>query len=63
MSHFIVCMNVGAECSFAMIVNSLWAGSDIIRYSIDEMEQHSKNAVEQKQRLKNILVRIQDLDR
>lgn len=66
LSHFIVFVNIGVDSTFAMIVNSMWAGVDIIRYSVDEMQHNFRqngNSVEQRRRLRNILIQIQDLDR
>lgn len=66
LSHFVVFVNVGVECTFAMIINSMWIGVDIIRYSVDEMQdqlQSNGDWLQHRKRFRNILIQIQDLDR
>lgn len=66
LSHFIVFCNVGHDCTLAMIINSMWAGTDVIKFSINEMVQRQSitgNDADQKRRFTNVLKQIQDLDR
>lgn len=66
LSHFIVFCNVGHDCTLAMIINSMWAGADVIKFSIEEMVQRHSitgNDADQKRRFRNVLMQIQDLDR
>lgn len=57
--------NMGIEIMVALLVNNLWAASDNIQFSLDELALNVRRgrpvAVRQAQ-LRNILVQIQDLD-
>lgn len=66
LSNFVVFCNVGHDCALASIINTMWAGSDVIKYSIDQMVERYRethDVVEHKYRMRNILIQIQDLDR
>lgn len=65
-AHFICISNVGNDCTFAMILNSLWAATDLIKYSLAELSEALEAdgfQFEHQSRLRNIFVQIQDLNR
>lgn len=65
-AYFACLSGIGNECTFAMMINSLWAGVDIVRHSIEELKECVKTderAARRKDIIREILVEIQDLDR
>lgn len=58
-------MNVGIDCTFLMIINSIWTGLDIIRYHLEILEIKMKAngfRLYEKILLRNIFIQLQDLD-
>lgn len=66
LSYCICISNVGNDCTFVMILNSLWAGFDTIEYSLKSLAKGliaDGFGTEQKKQFRNVLVQVQDLDR
>lgn len=58
--------NIAGDSSFAVIVNNMHAGVDVVKFSIKEMVssfERTGNRREQTSKFRNILIQIQDLDR
>lgn len=58
--------NFCIEIWFSIIVNNLWAATDVIQYSLDEIAigvERNETLTIRKFKLRNVLVQIQDLDR
>lgn len=65
-SCLVVFLNIGADSTFSMIVNNMWAGVDVVKFAMHEMDtsfQRTGNRKEQAAQFRNILIQIQDLDR
>lgn len=59
-------INIANDSSLAMITVNMWAGADVIQYSLKNLEDRFRrngNRTEQIEKLKNVLVQIQDMDR
>lgn len=66
MAYIIAFLNIGADLTFAVIINNMWAGLDVVKFSMKEMEsllKHTDNKTEKAAKFRNILIQIQDLDR
>lgn len=66
MSIFVAVPNVGYDCTFAMMLSSLWAGADYTNYSLRQIEKDLKTgelSTGQKCELKKIMMEIQELER
>lgn len=67
-SHATAGICFGNDNTFVMMINSLQVCADVIKYSLDEMEEilASKTCVDRTERarkFRNLLVQVQDLDR
>lgn len=66
MSFYVAVPNVGNDCTFAMMLSSLWTGTEITKQSLNEIEvdlKMEKHLNDLKWKLKQILMEIQELER
>lgn len=66
MSFFICVSNVGNDCTFAMMINTLWAAVDITKHSINELKisvNSNDHLIYSNKIIHEVFLEIQDLDR
>lgn len=59
-----VSSTLGLETSYILIINNMWAATDVIKYHLDEISNrlHTKQPKEYQAIFRQVLIQVQDID-